>query len=155
MQNLHKSTQHHRKKPFTQEKLRVYFPNIYAVMLWLVWSFDGSLELSLQGCKTFKRPLHYTSARFLPSTIRVLPCLTNRVATVMELPNLTYVKFSTFCRLTILSLHVSRTINNYYSWITSAVLCMAQFYIQLVYRAPLFITLKIEIWVSNIRKHDL
>ena len=30
-----------------------------------------------------------------------------------------------------------------------------QFYIQLVYRAPLFITLKIEIWVSNIRKHDL
>ena len=32
---------------------------------------------------------------------------------------------------------------------------LSQFYIQLVYRAPLFITLKIEIWVSNIRKHDL
>ena len=30
-----------------------------------------------------------------------------------------------------------------------------QFYIQLVYRAPFFITLKIEIWVSNIRKYDL
>ena len=31
----------------------------------------------------------------------------------------------------------------------------AQFYIQLVYTAPLLITLKIWIWVSNIRKHDL
>ena len=29
-----------------------------------------------------------------------------------------------------------------------------QFYIQLVYRAPLFITLKIKMWVSNIGKHD-
>ena len=32
---------------------------------------------------------------------------------------------------------------------------MPQFYIQLVYKAPLFITLKIRIWVSNIKKHDL
>ena len=30
-----------------------------------------------------------------------------------------------------------------------------QFYIQLVYRAPLCITLKIKISVSNIKKHDL
>ena len=32
---------------------------------------------------------------------------------------------------------------------------LSQFYIQLVYRAPLFITLTIKMWVSIIRKHDL
>ena len=31
----------------------------------------------------------------------------------------------------------------------------AQFYIQLGYRASLFITLRIKMWVSNIKKHDL
>ena len=30
-----------------------------------------------------------------------------------------------------------------------------QFYIQLLYKAPLCITLKLKMWVSNIRKHDL
>ena len=30
-----------------------------------------------------------------------------------------------------------------------------QFYIQLVYKAPLCITLRIKTWVRNIRKHDL